>query len=88
MTTKFIKYTATAKNLYPVFATLYFFRVPFEFIPRKKWKIKEFKSMRNNNVVEFDLLKDGPVGISEILYEMDSKYGDIFGFTILQEIEY
>ena len=84
----FKRYTIKAKNLYPVVSVLLHLRVPFEYIPKKKCGMKEYPTMRETSQIEIELPLDCPFTIANILYEMQEKYGSIFGFTIIQEIEY
>ena len=84
----FKRYTVKAKNLYPVMAVLLHLRVPFEYIPKKKCGMKEYPTMRKTSQIELELPMGCPFTIANILYEMQEKYGNTFGLTILQEIEY
>ena len=84
----FKRYTVKAKNLYPVVAVLLHLRVPFEYIPKKKCGMKEYRTMRKTSQIELELPLDCPFTIANILYEMQEKYGETFDFTIIQEIEY
>ena len=84
----FKRSTIKAKTLYPVVAVLLHYRVPFEYIPKKKCGMKNYPTMRKTNQIEFELPLDCPFTIANILYEMQEKYGDTFDFTIIQEIEY
>ena len=84
----FKRYTIKAKNLYPVVAALLYFRVPFEYIPKKKCGMKKYPTKREVNQIEFEMPLDCPFTLANILYEMQKKYGETFDFTIMQEIEY
>ena len=81
-------YPLTAKTLYRLVAVLPHYRVPFEYIPKKKCGMKNYPTMRKTSQIEFELPLDCPFTIANILYEMQEKYGDTFDFTIIQEIEY
>ena len=84
----FKRYTIKAKNLYPVVAALLYFRVPFEYIPKKKCGMKKYPTRRDENQIEFELPLDFSFTLANILYEMQKKYGETFDFTVIQEIEY
>ena len=84
----FKRYTIKAKNLYPVLAVLLHLRVPFEYIPKKKCGMKNYPTRRETNQIEFELPLNCPFTLSNILYEMQEKYGSTFDLTIIQEIEY
>ena len=86
--------TAKCTNMYCLCATLLALRVPFEYKPHKKWGIRGYKSPWGFSVCEFDLLEDGEgereheAGISEILYNMNEKYGSTFGFEIVHQMKF
>ena len=84
----FKRYTIKAKNLYPVVAALLYFRVPFEYIPKKKCGMKKYPTRRDENQIEFELALDCPFTLANILYEMQGKYGSTCDFTIIQGREY
>ena len=84
----FKRYTIKAKNLYTVVAVLMHIRVQIEYIAKKKCGMKNYPTMRETSQIEFELPLNCPFTLSNILYEMQEKYGSTFDFTIIQEIEY
>ena len=84
----FKRYTIKAIHLYPVVEVLLHLRVPFEYIPKKTCGMKNYRTMTRTSQIEFELPLNCPFTLSNILYEMQEKYGSTFDLTIIQEIEY
>ena len=84
----FKRYTIKAKNLYPVVAVLFLLFLFFDYFLNYFFILKNYRTMRKTSQSEFELPLDCPFTLANILYEMQEKYGEIFDFTILQEIEY
>lgn len=77
-------YTIYAKNLYVVAATLVHMRIPFTFRPHKMFNDKTLKSPYKRSTIDLELDEER-VTMSDVLYEMNNKYGDTFEFEILSE---
>lgn len=82
------RYVVTARNLYPVMATMLFFHIPFDYDPWAKFKAKKYSTKGAKNTIAFELPLDCPFCISDLLYAMNEKFGETFHFTILSEITY
>lgn len=77
-------YTIYAKNLYAVASTLIHLRVPFEFRPHKAYNERGCKSPYHKSTIDM-ILDEDKVTISDVLFAMDDKFHDIFGFEIISE---
>lgn len=77
-------YIVYAKNLYAVAGTLVHLRVPFSFSPNNVYKDRSLKSPFRRSTIEFKL-EEGYTTISDILFEMNEKYGSNFDFEIITE---
>lgn len=77
-------YTIYAKNLYAVAATLVHLRVPFNFRPHKAFKVKEFKSPFGKSTIDLEL-DENYLTITDVLFEMNEKYGSTFDLEIISE---
>lgn len=77
-------YTIYARNLYTVAATLVHLRIPFKFTPHHAYKDKEMRSPYGKSTIDIELDVEKKT-ISDILYEMQTKYGDTFEFEIISE---
>ena len=78
--------TVYATNLYALASTLIHLRVPFSFRPHKTFGRNEFKSPFRKSTIDLEL-DDKYMTISDILYQMNEKYGGTFEFTIISEVE-
>lgn len=77
-------YTIYAKNLYVVAATLVHMRIPFSFRPHNVFRDKKRKSPFGKSTIDFEL-DDKCITLSDILYEMNEKYGSTFEFEVISE---
>lgn len=77
-------YTIYAKNLYVVAATLVHLRVPFNFHPHKTYRKNENRSPYRKSTIDLEL-DEQYLTLSDILYEMNEKYGSTFDLEIISE---
>lgn len=77
-------YTIYAKNLYAVASVLIHNRVPFVFIPHKRYNDRRLKNEYNKSVMRISIDKEH-YSFADILYLINERYGETFGVEIIEE---